>query len=354
MTPDIFSFVFELEARLEAAWPHIRAAKDRTIDLPPRLAQGIGDGIDADASVVVFGSAGRYEVTEGSDTDWTYLVDGQAKTTYQAEALKVADVVDSVSQKPGREGVFGSLTFSNDLVQYIGGHDDTNANLTQRILLLLESKPIRGTDVYNRVVRVILERYLTSDYGWVHGTNPYGVPRFMHNDIARYWRTVAVDFAYKQWTRPPEGWALRSAKLRFSRKVTYAAGLLYCFSLAHQEAGPSDTRREPPDKFEAILHLTTLTLQTPLDILARAYLSSPHLLASAAKVFDSYDAFLGVLNNAEQRKRLKELSADDTPSDETFQRVRELGHRFQQGLDELFLPESPTHISRLTKAFGLF
>jgi hypothetical protein len=354
MTSDIFSSVFELEAKLGTAWPNIRAARDRTVDLHTRLAEGIGDGIDADASVVVFGSAGRYEVTDGSDTDWTYLVDGQAKTTYQAEALKVAEVVRSVSQEPGREGVFGSLTFSNDLVQYIGGHEDTNANLTQRILLLLESKPIRGAEVYSRVVRVILERYLTSDYGWVHGTNPYGVPRFMHNDIARYWRTVAVDFAYKQWTRAPEGWALRSAKLRFSRKVTYAAGLLYCFSLARQEAGPSDAPREPPDKFEAILHLTTLTLQTPLDILARAYASSPGLLASAAKVFDSYDAFLGILTNAEERRYLKQLSPDDTPGDETFQRVRELGHRFQQGLDELFLPEAPTHVSRLTKGFGLF
>ena len=346
--------MFELEAKLGARWSHIRTAKDRTIDLHARLAQGIGDGIDADASVVVFGSAGRYEVTDGSDTDWTYLVDGQAKMTYQAEALRVAEVVRSVSHEPGREGVFGSLTFGNDLVQYVGGHEDTNANLTQRILLLLESKPVRGTEVYSRVVRVILERYLTSDYGWVHGTNPYGVPRFMHNDIARFWRTVAVDFAYKQWTRPPEGWALRSAKLRFSRKVTYAAGLLYCFSLARQDAGPPAARREPPDKFEAILRLTTLTLQTPLDILATAYLSSPELLSSAAKVFDSYDAFLGILNDAEERKRLKGLPPDDTPNDRTFQRVRELGHRFQQGLDELFLPEAPTHVSRLTKAFGLF
>jgi hypothetical protein len=89
MASDIFSSVFELEAKPGTAWPNIRAAKDRTVDLHTRLAAGIGDGIDADASVVVFGSAGRYEVTDGSDTDWTYLVDGQAQTTYQAEALNL-------------------------------------------------------------------------------------------------------------------------------------------------------------------------------------------------------------------------------------------------------------------------
>jgi hypothetical protein len=353
MTVEIFSAVSELEARLGKNWANVRAAKDRTVNLHGKLADGI-DRIDSDAAVVVFGSAGRYEVTEGSDTDWTYLVDGQAKTIYQSEALKVAQVVDAVSEKPGREGVFGSLTFSNDLVQYIGGHDDTNANLTQRILLLLESKPVAGMEVYDRVVHVILERYLTSDYGWVHGTNPYGVPRFMHNDIARYWRTVAVDFAYKQWTRPPEGWALRSAKLRFSRKVTYAAGLLYCFLLARDERGPSGARREPPDRFEAILRLTDLTHQTPLDILARAFLASPDLDSSAAKVFDAYDAFLGVLNSPTERRQLKSLAADETTDDETFQRLRDMGHRFQEGLDELFLSDKPTRVSQLTKAFGLF
>jgi len=176
----------------------------------------------------------------------------------------------------------------------------------------------------------------------------------MHNDIARYWRTVAVDFAYKQWTRPPDGWALRSAKLRFSRKVTYAAGLLYCFSLARLDAGPTDVPREPPDRFEALLHLTKLTLRTPLDILAAAYMASPDLLSAATKVFDSYDAFLGMLHDSEARKHLKRLSPEDTPGDATFQRVRDLGHRFQRGLDELFVPDTPTHVSKLTKAFGLF
>src|SRR6266852_5683785 len=96
MASDIFSSVLELETKLGSQWPNIRAAKERTIDLHTKLATTIGDAIDPDASVVVVGSAGRYEVNEGSDTDWTYLVDGQAKTIYQAEALKVADAVERV------------------------------------------------------------------------------------------------------------------------------------------------------------------------------------------------------------------------------------------------------------------
>jgi hypothetical protein len=46
------------------------------------------------------------------------------------------------AKEVGREGLFGSMAFSHDLVHQIGGEDDTNRNTTRRILLLLESKVI--------------------------------------------------------------------------------------------------------------------------------------------------------------------------------------------------------------------
>ena len=64
------------------------------------------------------------------------------------------------------------MVFSHDLINYIGGGDDTNANLTRRMLLLLESVCIGRDDAYRRVVTNILKRYIVEDYGWMHGRNP--------------------------------------------------------------------------------------------------------------------------------------------------------------------------------------
>jgi len=64
----------------------------------------------------------------------------------------------------------------------------------------LESRPIGRRDAYDRVIRVILERYFDRDSNlFSHDQANFRVPRFLLNDVVRYWRTIAVDFA-KQTT----------------------------------------------------------------------------------------------------------------------------------------------------------
>ena len=79
--------------------------------------------------------------------DWALLVDGQARPGHFELVAMVAErAVEAGFKKPGREGIFGNLVSSHDLVHYIGGSDDYSANMTRRLLLLLESAPVGRDD----------------------------------------------------------------------------------------------------------------------------------------------------------------------------------------------------------------
>lgn len=139
-----------LRARLGATWIALAAARTDAERQVADLARLLDGTTPSDTSIVVFGSLARGEVTQGSDVDWTLLVDGQAHPSHLDAALDIDQrLVAANMKKPGREGTFGGLAFSHDLVHYIDGAQDTNRNTTQRILLLLgeqspSTSPISG------------------------------------------------------------------------------------------------------------------------------------------------------------------------------------------------------------------
>ncbi len=302
---------------------------------------------EEDTSVVVFGSAARGEVTTGSDIDWTLLIDGQASPRHFDVAREITRRIEKLeAKKPGPEGTFGGLAFSHEILHRIGGGEDTNRNLTQRILLLLESEAIGPPEAHARVLRGVLHRYIGEDAGWA--AKSVTVPRFLLNDVARYWRTVAVDFAYKRRERAAEGWALRTVKLRLSRKLTYASGLLACFSCARQ-AEFADGDRSPA----VIDHLLVLVRMTPLDRLVQL-LRDVGLSGPAVRVCESYERFLRLLDDPVQRKHLDTLVPEAAEKDEVYQGARSIGTEFQNALNEVFFTDNGTDIPSLTRKYGVF
>lgn len=344
-----------LESRVGCEWPMIKRARTTAIDKGKKLEAAIKGTSSTDASLVVFGSLARKEWTNKSDVDWTLLIDGQADPQHLELTQTVASRLKKAKfSEPGATGIFGNMTFSHDVVQKIGGLADTNENITRRVLLLQESVAFGKPDAHKRVMRLILSRYLNDDRGFRFGSLPHKVPRFLLNDIVRYWRTVTVDFVEKQRGQAGQGWGLRNAKLRMSRKLIFATGMLSCFScemLSTPNARNELRRHNSTVAMEE--HLRTFIKKTPLEILATFLLELKIKRKTVIKLFSSYDSFLRLLNNSAKRDHLKKLRPDDIPGDLVFREVRRFSREFQDGLTNLFFYENEK-LQELTIFYGVF
>jgi hypothetical protein len=345
----------QLEKRLGADWAHLRRARELAQSKRLELRNVLSNLDTEDTSIVVSGSLARDEFTEGSDVDWTLLIDGQSDPGHYFLTKKIGDVVRGMSAKPvGQEGTFGAMVFSHDLVHQIGGEDDTNRNTTRRLLLLLESHVVGKEDAYRNVVRNVLNRYLLEDRGFWRGSG-HRVPRFLQNDFARYWRTMTVDFAYKLRARSGKGWAIRNIKLRMSRKLIYVSGLLACFRchLDYSDEQRNALFADPNRRQEVIDHLERIFQSTPLEIIANVLYRLGHLDETAKKVLGSYNEFIGMLSDEKIRSHLEELTEENADNDSVHQQARQLSHTFRDGLLEFFFdPKSELEV--LTKNYGVF
>ena len=140
---DSASFVEQLSRELGTEWRCIAAAIGNANEKVRTLSKLLEGETSPDASVVVHGSLARLELTSESDLDWTLLVDGRANPQHQKDLLRIrAKLLAAGFGEHGPERTFGSLSFSHQIIHMIGGEDDSNANTTRRILLLLEASAV--------------------------------------------------------------------------------------------------------------------------------------------------------------------------------------------------------------------
>ncbi|RYZ62077.1 MAG: hypothetical protein EOP09_19185, partial [Proteobacteria bacterium] len=177
--------------------------------------------------------------------------------------------------------------------------------MSRRVMLLLESDYLRLSKesgaAWKRVVRAIISEYVDHDSGFNPRNPGKNVPRFLLNDVVRFWRTLCVDFAYKQWEQQGHKWGLRNIKLRMSRKLIFVKGLLMCMRHFQDEAVDSESL-----KGKLCAYAEAHPLPFIYDTLNPYTELHPHLV----KLFAAYDTFLHRMNDKSLRDHLERLNRD--------------------------------------------
>jgi hypothetical protein len=218
-----------LEGQLEALEAAHAYSEQALHEITERLAEK-APLPDSPVDVVILGSLARREASDESDLDSLVIAHGLPDSVKETRTiLRAVDEIRAELQlgEPGATGMFGDVIAAPDLTERIGLDDDTNESHSRRILVLEESVSVYKPSLHDALLEAIIERYL-ADY-----TSPkQGVPRFLLNDVIRYWRTITVDYQAKRWKRPgDQKWGLRYLKLLISRKLGFAgtvASLFLC------------------------------------------------------------------------------------------------------------------------------
>lgn len=237
---------------------------------------------DENFSVIVAGSYGRMEASSASDFDFFILSYEDVKKEIK-EVIKEILVSESIPT-PNPDGVFSETLSINDLIENIGHRDDDLPKLAQRMLLLMESRPIYNEVFFKETVEKILNKYLEL----VH-IYPTKEARFLMNDLIRYFRSIAVNYQYTFW-KDTQKWVLRNVKLRHSRILIYA-GLLFLI------LNSSKKREKKCEYIKENIYLT------PMEKIISVYIDNEDY--GYDRILSAYDMFLGKLNSPDIRQQLQ-------------------------------------------------
>ncbi|MBX3075782.1 hypothetical protein KF707_22430 [Candidatus Obscuribacterales bacterium] len=349
----------KIEKKIGCSFPNLRDAAERSKKKSDELAaaistefKGLGDkGVDvAGIGLLITGSIARGEITEGSDCD--FLLVSHATPSHES-VIQGLDAVERVLAdlnlvEPGGQGVFGDFTTAAELFIRIGLERDSNPNMTRRLSILLESAPFLDASVRDVVLEKVIERYCARYHPSYRKDvdEPVAVPRFLVNDLIRYWRTIAVDFEAKRWRKPRSGWGLRYAKLLSTRKIMFAGGL--ASYLTTGEYLNRSGKKSVKERYDALVeYLRAESDKSPAARLASLfeYLGSSGQ-NSLAECLKRYDEILGLLNSQKTKDALKSEDSSE------MQGIIKLASELNSLLEEIFFED--TFMRPLTRGYSLF
>lgn len=285
------------------------------------------------ACVYATGSFGRGEASDHSDLDLFIVGLGKRKRRLSRlqEICLEAELISATRRLKIREfsgdGEYLVHYTQHELVEALGKrHDDAKNTFTARLLLLLESRPVLGTQVYDKTIDNVVEAYWR-DYE--DHKNDF-TPTFLANDILRLWRTFCVNYEASTSSEPAEKKAkrkLKNYKLRHSRLLTCYSALLYLLTTfvtqhtVHPKDATSMAKISPTERLEWLISQNTLSYKARKTV---------------RELLEHYERFLEATDRPENEliqifldsKRSKEYSRSaSTLGDLTSEALERIGQR---------------------------
>lgn len=257
----------------------------RLEELRNRLAGILATSGLADLSVFCAGSYARLEASEHSDIDLFFVYGTEEvvrKHKRTDELMMFASIIEIAKAMNfpafSNDGEYLKTFHCSDVLIHLGSRDDDGLNLfTLRMLMLLESHCLLGDETFANVQGEVVRAYYR-DYPDHQDTFQ---PRFLINDIGRFWKTLLLNYEHKR-NQPTEDEIVKNKqkvknfKLKYSRMTT-------CFATIAALA----TMKNPSED-----DVLALVNQTPMDRLIQAAEKLPSIESRVESVLESYAWFI--------------------------------------------------------------
>ncbi len=267
--------------------------------------------------VLALGSIGRMEASAASDLDLAVLYDPTQTTRGRADHMR-AEIVDGLGAHFDiPQKTFRTAIDMHDLLHNVGGQRDTNTRLTYRALILTESAWLYNQTACDRFRREIFDVY--ADGRVTRGK----VLASLANDLHRYWRTVCVDYRFKV-EEQAKGWALRSLKLRHSRKLWHLSNITVQMWAA-SAVSPHDSIDD--QIFERLRWPTLAKLGACLHDLGLAHTAPP--------LYYAHDRFLREISRISVREELDALDYEARRASAQYLSLRENARALDTACEEI-------------------
>jgi hypothetical protein len=209
-----------------------------------------------------------------------------------------------------------------ELIEALGKRDDdANNTFTARLLLLLESQPVLGSEVYDKIIGRVVAAYWR-DY---EDHKDDFRPTFLANDILRLWRTFCVNYEASTSSEPAEEKAkrkLKNYKLRHSRLLTCYSAILYLLAIfvTQHTVHPGDAVR-----------MAKLSPTERLDWLIANKDLTDEARKTVRELLEHYERFLEATDHP--KSELIDTFRDSEKSKEHFRSAGRLGDLTFEALD---------------------